>query len=278
MDCRGRQPRGRAFDGKCDMRRSLPEDARRRSTTVCALDGNGRVRSWTPSRVAKLAAAAVAAAAVLATACARQWPAEPPDAHQWQLTTGPLNLEPQREAGRVITAFAYARQRPRPPSCDGLGVDDCTAYTATYGRQLPARLSVTCWDERADGEGGIDITFTPSRPVLDHPEWHPQAWGGWKLDFDGDSGAKDVVVGARDDGTLALVDGFVAFLPGERLVGLALDFFREAAGTEDAQLQVTALFPESDGSAPLTWLFDIGAESKAAERLRHVVENCGRIW
>ena len=220
----------------------------------------------------------MAAAALVASACARPWPAEPPDPHQWQLTTGPLNLEPQREAGRAITAFAYAQQRPRPPSCDGLGLDDCAAYTSKYGRQLPARLSVTCWDENADGEGGIDITFIPSRPVLDHSEWHPRAWSGWKLDFDGDSGAKDVVVGAQNDARLALVDGFVAYVPGDRLTRRALDFFSEIAGTEGAQLRVVALFPERDGSAPLIWIFDIGTESKAAERLRHVVENCGRVW
>lgn len=261
------------------MRRSRPEHAGGGSATVRALYGKGEMRRRTPMRVAGLAAGTLAlAVAMLAAACARQWPAEPPDAHEWQLTTGPLNLEPQREAGRAITAFAYAQQRPRPPSCDGLGADDCTAYTSAYGRQLPARLSVTCWDEDADGVGGIDITFAPSRPVLDHPAWHPQAWGGWKLDFDGDAGGRDVVVGAQDDGRLALVDGFVAYLPGEHLVGLALGFFREATGTEGTQLQVTALFPEADGSAPLTWLFDIGTESKADERLRHVVENCGRVW
>ena len=261
------------------MRPTRPEHARGGSAIDCALDRKGEMKRRTPMRVAALAAATLAVAvAMLAAACARQWPAEPPDAHEWQLTTGPLNLEPQRDAGRVITAFAYAQQRPRPPDCDGLGVDDCAAYASRYGTQLPARLSVACWDEDADREGEIDITFTPSRPVLDHPGWHPRSWGGWKLDFDGDSGARDVVVGAQDDGRLALVDGFVAYLPGERLVGLALDYFRGAVGTADAQLQVTALFPEDDGSAPLTWMFDIGAGSEAAERLRHVVENCGRVW
>lgn len=261
------------------MRRSRPGGDRCWRPTRGFLGRKRYTRRRASSRSAVLAAVTVmAAAALVTTACARQWPAEPPDAHHWQLTTGPLNLTPRQEAGRAITAFAYARQRPRPPSCDGLGDDDCTAYTSTYGSQLPGRLSVTCWDVDADGASGIDITFTPSRPVLDHPEWHPQAWSGWKLDFDGDSGAKDIVVGAQDDGRLALTDGFVAFLPGERLVELALGFFREAAGTEDAQLQVTAMFSEADGSAPLTWLFDISTESKAAERLRHVVENCGRVW
>ena len=221
---------------------------------------------------------AIVTLAVISTGCARQWPAEPPDAYQWQLATAPLNLVPGREAGRSITAFAYAWQRPSPPSCDGLGVDDCEQYVATHGRQLPARLSVTCWDDDDDGEGSIDITLTPSRPVLDYFPWHPRAWSGWGLDFDGDGGRRDVFVGALPDGRLGLVDGFVLFVPGEQLVGRALSFFSETAGSEDAQLRVVATFPEQAGSAPLEWQFDIGAESLANEHIRHVVENCGRVW
>ena len=220
----------------------------------------------------------VALALLLVPGCARQWPAEPPEAHQWQLTTGPMNLVPMQEAGRVTTAFAYARQRPSPPSCDGLGVDDCEEYRGRYGRQLPARLDVTCWDEDDDGEGAIDITFTPSRPILDHPGWHPRSWSGWGFDFDGDGGPKDVFVGALDDGRLGLVDGFVAFVPGERLIGRSLRFLGETAGGENAQLRVIATFHESDGSTPLEWGFDLSAESMADERIRHVVENCGRVW
>lgn len=260
------------------MRRSPIGDALRGRTAGGAATGTD-MRRRAPDRVAALAVAAVMALTVAATAaCARQWPAEPPDPHQWQLTTGPLNLVPQKEAGRTIAAFAYAQQRPRPPSCDGLGADDCEDYELKYWRQLPARLSVTCWDENAEGDGELDITFTPSRPVLDHPEWHPYAWSGWELDFDGDSGRRDVRVGVQDGERLSLVDGFVVFVPGERLVRRALGFFRDIAGTEGAQLRVLALFPERDGSAPLIWIFDIGAESKAAEHLRHVVENCGRTW
>ena len=136
-------------------------------------------------------AVALVAVAAVAVSCARQWPAEPPDMHEWQLTTGPMNLLPGQAAGRSTTAFAYAQQRPSPPICDGLGEDDCQQYVGKYGRHLPARLSVTCWDEDADGEGSIDITFTPSRPVLDYTRWHPRSWSGWGLDFDGDSGPKD---------------------------------------------------------------------------------------
>ena len=261
------------------MRRSPIGDPLRERTTGGAATGSDMGRR-TPGRVAALAVATVMALTAVATAaCARQWPAEPPDAHQWQLTTGPLNLVPEQEAGRAITAFAYAQQRPRPPSCDGLGADDCEDYELRYGRQLPARLSVTCWDGDADGDGELDITFIPSRPVLDHPEWHPYAWSGWKLDFDGDGGPSDVLMGVQDgEERLSLVDGFVAFVPGERLVRRALGFFSEFAGSEGAQLQVVGLFPERDGSAPLIWIFDIGAESQATDRLRHVVENCGRVW
>ena len=222
--------------------------------------------------------AVLIAATALAVSCARQWPAEPPDMNEWQLTTGPMNLLPQQAAGRSTTAFAYAQQRPNPPSCDGLGEDDCQEYVGKYGRQMPAQLSVTCWDENADGEGSIDISFMPSRPVLDYARWHPRAWSGWGLDFDGDSGPRDVFVGAQNGDGLALVDGFVAFVPGERLVGRVLRFFSDTAGTADASLQVVATFPDRDGSAPLQWRFDISAESKAEERIRHVVENCGRAW
>ena len=221
---------------------------------------------------------ATVAVAVIAAGCARQWPAEPPDAYQWQLATAPLNLVPRQEAGRTITAFAYAWKRPSPPSCDGLGLDDCQQYVGQHGQQLPARLSVTCWDVNDDGEGSIEITLTPSRPILDYPPWHPRAWSGWGLDFDGDGGAKDVFVGAQPDGRLGLADGFVPFVPGEQLVGRTLRFFSESAGSEDAQLRVVATFPEQDGSAPLEWQFDIGTKSLADEYIRHVVENCGRVW
>ena len=88
----------------------------------------------------------------------------------------------------------------------------------------------------------------------------------------------DVFVEAQDGDGLSLVDGFVAFVPGERLVGRVLRFLGETAGTADARLQVVATFPDSDGSAPLEWHFDIGAESKAGNRMRHVVENCGQVW
>ena len=221
---------------------------------------------------------AVIAIAVIAAACARQWPAEPPDVHQWQVTTGPLNLVPRQQSGRSITAFAYAWQRPNPPSCDGVGLDDCTAYVGQYGRHLPARLSVTCWDQDDDGQGAVDITFIPSRPILDYPQWHPRVWSGWGLDFDGDGGPKNVFAPAAEDGRLGLVDGFIPFVPGDELVGRTLRFFSETAGSEDAQLSVIATFPERDGSAPLEWRFDIGPGSLAHERVRHVVENCGRVW
>lgn len=221
---------------------------------------------------------AVLAVLVVTTACARQWPAEPPEAHEWQLSTAPLNLVPLQKAGRVITAFAYAQQRPSPPSCDGLGLDDCEQYRGQYGRQLPARLDITCWDEDDDGTGDIDITLTPSRPILDQPGWHPRDWSGWGLDFDGDSGPKDVFVGAMGDGSLGLTDGFVAFVSEERLIGRALRYFSETAGGEDAQLRVIATFSERDGRTPLEWHFDLGVESMAQERIRHVVENCGRVW
>lgn len=236
------------------------------------------MRPRTPGRVAALAVAAAMALTVAATAsCARQWPAEPPDAHQWQLTTGPLNLVPQRVAGRMLAAFAYAQQRPSPSSCDGIGEDDCEDYAGRYGRHLPARLAVACWDPDSDGRGEIDITFTPSRPILDDPRLHPRTWGGWGLDFDGDSGPDDVLVGFNDDSP-GLIDGFVAFVPGERLIERALRYFSETAGGEHAELRVVATFPDSDGSPPLEWRFDLGAESMADERIRHVAENCGRVW
>ena len=225
-----------------------------------------------------LAVVVVATVTVVAAACARQWPAEPPEAHEWQLSTAPMNLLPQRAAGRVLAAFAYAQQRPSPTSCDGIGEDDCGGYADRYGHQLPARLAVACWDPDSDGRGEIDITFTPSRPILDDPRLHPQAWGGWGLDFDGDSGPKDILVGLGDGSPGQLVDGFVAFVPGEQLVERAMRYFSETAGGEDAELRVVATFPESDGSPPLEWRFDLRAESKADERIRHVVENCGRVW
>ena len=233
----------------------------------------------TPRRTRSLTVA-ILGVLIIAAGCARQWPAEPPDPYQWQLATAPLNLVPRQEAGRTITAFAYAWQRPSPPSCDGLGLDDCERYVAEYGQQLPARLSITCWDDDDDGAGSIDITLTPSRPVLDYSPWHPRAWAGWQLDFDGDGGSKDVFAGALpDDPTrVGLIDGFVPFVPGEQLVGRVLRFFSETAGTMDAQLRVLAIFPEEDGSAPLEWRFDIGATSLADENIRHVVENCGRVW
>ena len=229
-----------------------------------------------PARPLGLLAAVLAL--VLAAACARQWPAEPPDPQQWQLATAPLNLVPRQQAGRTITAFAYAWQRPNPPSCDGLGLDDCDQYIERYGQQLPARLDVTCWDDDDDGEGVIDITLSLSRPILDYTEWHPRGWSGWGFDFDGDSGPRDIFVGAQEDGRLALVDGFVPYVPGERLVQRFLDHFSDTAGGEDTQLQVVATFDEREGSAPLEWRFDISTESLADEHVRHVVENCGRVW
>ena len=39
-----------------------------------------------------------------------------------------------------------------------------------------------------------------------------------------------------------------------------------------------AVFPEPDGGAPLEWRFPLDTDSKAGERLRHVVENCGGVW
>ena len=234
-----------------------------------------------------LSVGALVATAALTASCARQWPAEPPDVYEWQLTTAPLNLLPAVAAGRTTTAFAYARERPEPPACDGVGLDDCDEYVGKYGRQLPARLSITCWDDNADGEGPIDITFAPSRPVLDYPSWHPRSWSGWVLDFDGDGGPNDVAVDASDNGELSLVDGFIAYVPGDGLVEDALGYFSETAGNVAASLLVRATFPEQDavddlGEAivrpPLEWSFDLSPESKAADRIRHVVEICGRDW
>ena len=221
--------------------------------------------------------AALAAAVVMVVSCSRPWPAEPPDAHEWQLMVAPANLVPERPAGTAIAAFAFAQERPRPPSCDGVGADDCEEYETRYGRQLPARLTVACWDHDSDGEGSLDITFTPSRPLLDDPDLHPRAWAGWELDFDGDSGPRDVIVELNDDES-TLVDGFVARVPGERDTARAVRFLRETAGQDGAELRVIAVFSESDGSSPLKWRFRLDPQSKAEERIRHVVESCGGVW
>ena len=222
----------------------------------------------------QVAALATAAAAVVS--CSRPWPAEPPDAYEWQLMVAPANLVPEQTAGTAIAAFAFARERPRPPACDGVGEDDCADYVSLYGRQLPARLTVACWDHDSDGEGAMDITFTPSRALLDDPDLHPRGWSGWGLDFDGDSGPRDVIMELHDDGSL--VDGFVARVPGEHHTARAVSFFRQTAGQDRAELRVSAVFPESEGGNPLEWRFRLDSESKADERIRHVVENCGGVW
>ena len=96
---------------------------------------------------------ALAIAAAVVVSCSRPWPAEPPDAHEWQLMVAPANLVPEQAAGTAIAAFAFAQERPSPPACDGVGDDDCEDYVSRYGRQLPARLTVACWDHDSDGEG-----------------------------------------------------------------------------------------------------------------------------
>ncbi len=220
---------------------------------------------------------ALATAVTVVASCSRPWPAEPPEAHEWQLLVAASNLVPERAAGTVVAAFAFAEERPRPPSCDGIGEDDCADYEARYGRQLPARLTVACWDPDSDGEGLLDITFTPSRPLLDDPDLHPRRWAGWELDFDGDDGPRDVIMELKEDGS-SLVDGFVAHVPGEQDTDRAVTYLRWIAGQDNAELRVIAVFPEPDGGAPLEWRFRLDADSKADERLRHVVESCGGVW
>lgn len=220
---------------------------------------------------------ALAITAVVVASCSRPWPAEPPDAHEWQLMVAPANLVPERPAGTAVAAFAFAEERPRPPSCDGIGEDDCADYETRYGRQLPARLTVTCWDPDSDGEGFLDITFTPSRPLLDDPDLHPRRWAGWELDFDGDDGPRDVIMELEEDGS-SLVDGFVAHVRGEQDTDRAVTYLRWITGQDGAELRVIAVFPEPDGGAPLEWRFRLDADSKAGERLRHVVEYCGGVW
>ncbi len=216
-------------------------------------------------------------AAVVVVSCSRPWPAEPPDAHEWQLMVAPANLVPAQTAGTTVAAFAFAEERPRLPACDGVGEDDCEGYVSRYGQHLPARLSVACWDSDSDGEGSLDMTFTPSRPLLDDPDLHPRRWAGWELDFDGDSGPRDVIMALDVDGS-SLVDGFVAHVPGEQNIDTAVRFLRRTAGQDGAELRVIAVFPEPDGSAPLEWRFRLDPRSKADERIRHVVEICGGVW
>ena len=146
-----------------------------------------------------------------------------------------------------------------------------------YGSQLPARLTVACWDHDSDGDGALDITFTPSRPLLDDPDLHPRGWSGWRLDFDGDGGPRDVILELNDDGS-SLRDGFVAHVPGEQETDIAVRFFRVTAGQDGAELRVIAVFPESEGGNPLEWRFRLDPQSKADERIRLVVENCGGVW
>lgn len=219
---------------------------------------------------------ALATAMVAVASCSRPWPAEPPEAHEWQLLVASSNLLPEQEAGTVVAAYAFAAERPRLPSCDGIGENDCADYETRYGRQLPARLTVACWDPDSDGQG-LDITFTPSRPLLDDPNLHPRQWAGWELDFDGDDGNKDVIMELEEDGS-SLRDGFVAYVPGEQGTDTAVTYLRVIAGQDNAELRVIALFPEPDGGAPLEWRFRLDADSKARDRLRHVVENCGVVW
>ena len=80
----------------------------------------------------------------------------------------------------------------------------------------------------------------------------------------------------NDDGA-SLVDGFVARVPGEHHTARAVNFFRQTAGQDRAELRVSAVFPESEGGNPLEWRFRLDSESKADERIRHVVENCGGV-
>ena len=58
---------------------------------------------------------ALATAAVVVVSCSRPWPAEPPDAHEWQLMVAPSNLVPEQTAGTAIAAFAFA-QGAAPPA------------------------------------------------------------------------------------------------------------------------------------------------------------------
>ena len=220
---------------------------------------------------------ALATAAVAVVSCSRPWPAEPPDAHEWQLMVAPANLVPEQTAGTAIAAFAFAQERPRPPACDGVGEDDCSDYVSRYGRQLPARLTVACWDHDSNGEGALDITFTPSRALLDDPDLHPRGWSGWGLDFDGDSGPRDVIMELNDDGS-SLVDGFIVRVSGEHDTARAVSFLRQTAGQDSVELRVSAVFPEAEGGNPLEWRFRLDSQSKADERIRHVVESCGGVW
>jgi hypothetical protein len=219
----------------------------------------------------------LATAAAVVVSCSRPWPAEPPDAHEWQLMVAPANLVPEQTAGTAVAALAFAQERPRPPACDGIGEDDCADYLGRYGRQLPARLTVACWNHNTDGEGALDITFTPSRPLLDDPGLHPSGWSGWGLDFDGDSGDRDVIMEMNDDGS-SLRDGFVAYVPGGQRTDTAVTYFRQTARQDGAELRVFAFFPESEGGNPLEWRFRLDPQSRADERIRHVVENCGGVW
>ena len=228
------------------------------------------------ARTAGIAGAAAFLAVAAVAGCARQWPADPGAPDRWQLVTGPLNLVPGQSQGRMVSAFAYASERVRPPSCDGVGEDDCAFYEDRLGRHLPARLAVTCWDPRGDRSGTIDVTFTPSRPVLDNPGLHPRSWEGWVLDFDGPAGPRDVIV--DNGGQIALADGFVPFVDRPGQVGESLDYLRERAGRDDAEVTVTATFAEDEARAPLQWRFKLDGGSGAGERLRAVLENCGRRW
>ena len=57
---------------------------------------------------------ALATAVVVAASCARPWPAEPPDAHEWQLMVAPANLVPGLD-GEV--GFSARPSGTTAPSC-----------------------------------------------------------------------------------------------------------------------------------------------------------------
>ena len=231
-------------------------------------------------------------AVLAAGGCARDWPPEVAEPYEWQAVTVPLAT-----GGTATTAFAYARERPRPPGCDRAG-DQCeyiagrvrhgdawsTRIRTDYQSRnmVPGNLMVACTSDTAEGLPRAELLLSPSLPVVATAGWHPREWQRLEYEFlrnlEEKSSAGGAVYLSLSRGEYAVESASAIATP--TALG-DVEEFLAALGDPlsygpDSVLRVRAWLPHSTVVADaLLWEFGMGADSGASRMIPEALLPCG---